>query len=1432
MLLKIKNILLYNFFVFIILNFLISCGGSGGDSNNNQTHLNLNEDLMSISVDAGTDRFGSITEDINNPKTNNIIFITGNSGLECLWSWSIIDSPINCEYRLTSPNSRTCGFYANKQGKYTIQLKVTDTNKKSGVDTLIVELIHDIDFDGIDDSIDPDRDGDGFINENDIFPNDKVSHLDYDSNGIGNYYVDDVDSDGINDVNDAYPLNPLKYDAEIFNETKEIFNSNQNDGISVAEIAGSTPIQINGTIFSENNKPDIDYYAVNFNNSGRYTIYVNSPYDISLSLAILNNTGSPIQYVYSDLISNKGNSAVSTLISEPTELFVSIIEASGFSHITWTYSISIFQDEDFDCIDDNLEKAIDSNHLNIDSDGDGISDYEEILTAKKDWNKNKDTDLDNIPLWWDIDSDNDGLLDSIEYYKTEESNLLQSNDINDINDADCDNIPNYIDEDSDGNGILDKVEAEIKFNKPKDTDLDRIPDFLDLDDDSDGLLDINELEFRLIPLKSSDIFIQQLTNTTLKISNVFNPGDNARIEITNQNDISYPIIIIQTDNTILNIIPEIDESGINFIWPEGILNGVVKVLVAFNNLKTNSLDILSADKKSPILKDYSLNHEDNSITFFGYNLDTNLNVNFHNTSVYVENSGLDSTQFKCYVPENTKTGYVYLNTSAGISNMLWLRLLKKISGQIILPKNSDIDIQSLDISWSLTSDEINADKDGFFKINVDASQPAIVYAFIKDTSYESTVYSLFLQSLVFKESDNIILNTKNSAIAMVWSKIDISYLVNESSYNDLYNELSQLDEILNLAELIEVKLAENPFIFSNNDDEIKKISKQAYEKASELLKSYNNFNKRNKNFLKGKFGEDAIVTPSSADDIDVFERDDTGNINITNDTQLYLSAKITSSDGKVLKDHITGLNNMMSPQGYGLLLWASTTSFNYPNGENCIVEVITAGFDKQFEPFEIDSKYNNVYRWLVIRTAIERILWPVVSNILGSINADELTKIIFANTPNIIAITEDFINGNVKNGVNGLLNAFWQDIASIPPGHITQQLAKKLGKDFAQKALAKIAAKIGAKFIPGVGQIELAINIVGYINDGVNIGLAISDMGTIDRVIRFNVKFPLQIEEINPAKIIANNKNKNFIIKGSGFSPISRWGLFSDTILYPKITLTDNFGNDVTVEAYNIIYNGTKMQVTIPGAFFHENLQGTIKISVHHPSDENTAITERDPAITVISGIEISSVEPNYGVGGTRAKIYGAGFSPITLDNEIKIGDKSVIISKATELSLSIVIPNEIDAGQYGLKVRSRLHEGWSKWSNELDFRIIQGKTKLILCDNGNRKDDAYALYVDGKLKGSLYSSTSTFCKTFNLNLENGDHFVMLLGLEAPDSIGTYTIDFVDIDNITGDPLFGRDLVPGVKKCYYFSITDHFEYNSDQKIIPFKYVPEFKELDF
>jgi large repetitive protein len=143
------------------------------------------------------------------------------------------------------------------------------------------------------------------------------------------------------------------------------------------------------------------------------------------------------------------------------------------------------------------------NYLDPDSDGDGIPD---ALETGPNPASPVDTDGDGHPDYLDTDSDADGISDTVEGNAsgtdTDGDDIDDAFDVDELGGADADHegiddaavLPDtdgdgtadLRDVDSDGDGLTDSVEGNV------DTDGDGVPDFRDLDSDNDAVLDADE----------------------------------------------------------------------------------------------------------------------------------------------------------------------------------------------------------------------------------------------------------------------------------------------------------------------------------------------------------------------------------------------------------------------------------------------------------------------------------------------------------------------------------------------------------------------------------------------------------------------------------------------------------------------------------------------------------------------------------------------------------------------------------------------------------------------------------------------------------------------------------------------------------------------------------------------------------------------------
>jgi outer membrane protein OmpA-like peptidoglycan-associated protein len=138
-------------------------------------------------------------------------------------------------------------------------------------------------------------------------------------------------------------------------------------------------------------------------------------------------------------------------------------------------------DQDGDGLSDALEAQLNTDPTKTDTDGDGISDAKEVgVNTEQPLDSDMDGVIDALDIVDDSDSDNDGLTDAQE-------EKLASN-------------PNN--EDSDNDGINDNEEIGNNIDDPLDTDDDGILNLNDSDDDNDGLSTSFETKIGTNPLNS------------------------------------------------------------------------------------------------------------------------------------------------------------------------------------------------------------------------------------------------------------------------------------------------------------------------------------------------------------------------------------------------------------------------------------------------------------------------------------------------------------------------------------------------------------------------------------------------------------------------------------------------------------------------------------------------------------------------------------------------------------------------------------------------------------------------------------------------------------------------------------------------------------------------------------------------------------------
>ncbi len=328
--------------------------------------------------------------------------------------------------------------------------QVCETNTVS----ITVEV--DTDGDGTPDSIDTDDDNDGVLDGADNAPIDPSSCQDLDSDGCddcsaaastdftaGNNFDPandgtDTDGDGICDLSD---------------------NDDDNDGI-LDSVEGTTDFDNDGIPNNEDLDSDNDGIP-DIVETGNGSLDIDGNGAIDPSESSTGTNGIP-DAVEDGGVDGNGVSAIP----------VNSDNLGGADYLDI--------DSDNDGIKDLVEAQSDAGLVQAsgnDSDSDGIDDVFDVDNGGSFINTPENTDGDSHPDYLDLDSDDDGIIDNIEWQST--TGYLS---------------PSV---DSDGNGLADNYEvipagSGQSINEPENSDGVDGPDFRDLDSDNDGLDDTTE----------------------------------------------------------------------------------------------------------------------------------------------------------------------------------------------------------------------------------------------------------------------------------------------------------------------------------------------------------------------------------------------------------------------------------------------------------------------------------------------------------------------------------------------------------------------------------------------------------------------------------------------------------------------------------------------------------------------------------------------------------------------------------------------------------------------------------------------------------------------------------------------------------------------------------------------------------------------------
>ena len=345
---------------------------------------------------------------------------------------------------------------------------------ESGQDVAIVDSNND----GVLDST-IDTDNDGLMESADADDSDGtstalVTPVDTDLDGTANFQDVDSDNDGIADMVEA---------------GVPVSNDSNNDGMidgTVGENGLSTTVTPLTTLIDSDNDGVVDIHDLDSDNDGLNDV-------VEAGLSDSDNDGLvDTPNTLADPATLPSNNGAIDVVTPNNSRLPAVVDSDNDG------VIDDATDSDGDGIADVLDGAVDSfsDDAQLDSDDDGIAniydlddDNDGILdSVEANGNALRDTDGDGVIDSLDLDSDNDGLLDILE----------SGQDVATVDSDDNGLLDNIVDIDNDG--ICDVVDQNSSDPQsdgtvvPVDMDGDGVRDFQDVDSDNDGISDLYEAE--------------------------------------------------------------------------------------------------------------------------------------------------------------------------------------------------------------------------------------------------------------------------------------------------------------------------------------------------------------------------------------------------------------------------------------------------------------------------------------------------------------------------------------------------------------------------------------------------------------------------------------------------------------------------------------------------------------------------------------------------------------------------------------------------------------------------------------------------------------------------------------------------------------------------------------------------------------------------
>ncbi|QYJ83054.1 IPT/TIG domain-containing protein [Shewanella aegiceratis] len=1236
---------------------------------------------------------------------------------------------------------------------------------------------------------------------------------------VGTWENRDEDGDGVVDELDDYPFDASK---QSYPTTTE---SSFNDNPAVATLVpGSFPFTLKGA-FEERGDGDVyrikvDQAVIDADNPITFLLLMDD-FSYKPTISILDETGRAIFEIKNNA---EPIGMIGTLASVKFQTagtyYVAIAEQDLAGDTNANYTLKAFVDTDYDGLPQDVERALEINDANPDTDGDGVYDANEVY-VKAFGSLQLDVDNDGIPNWLDTDADNDGLPDSLEL----------------LADVDGDGMGAFVDTDSDGNTIADNVEA-VELDKPLDTDHDGVYDFLDRDDDSDGLFDINDND-RLTKIALTEAFqvfaVRYQDSLGISLTDRSFPGE--RVFVQGQDiPVADATLVLINGSEIYNIkLTDFENDGFYFYLPESISDEQdFEYYLTDGNQRSLSKYFRVSSPLTPIIEELSAGQYQagDKITIRGRNLQPSMSV--HIGTLTVSPDSVVDNQAIITLPAETTSGFIYVESLQLLSNKVYLNL----EASVTVTLNSQAtatDLPALYAKDAYTNEFTALSDKG---VQVVLIREAI--GFIELYQHINGGFTPYTSLAVMSDEQTVEVNTGRLALSNILLMPSVNRIAaHDKGFLEQLKQDPNLNKIPNMSGLAKASTAIAIDLMNGYETQDQYINQK-----SKAQKAASNGSIKPTVTPGASYWDEISISPTrkafQEEWYKALEYD--GFMEVQNRSQLLLSlgvhpmnkdlekgeGYVTDKTGKT-HEHIQDMfdRDIIGAQYlqlFGVDLWSQDVTSKACPYTDCVYTVLSPGYS---QPFATENDQVRIRSQLYLRSLVERGIWPSIKLMLdvaglsGKVPQGPMTKlkrgkniieIILSHGFNDIDFIRDTIEKAQEDGqwsqavealiwgrIKLMLDTEKDALANGKSGPILTALLEEMSIspiNIGEAVLKKIAVRV----IPVIGEVAIVWDILKGVDSGADIAKFWWDLNKVGAQYDFYVNWGMKIITLNPGIVSAEDKGVELTIRGAGFKPIDNWWPWPDE--HPLVVIYDQGNNDhkTEISKYQVNDSGTELIVTIPGEYL-KDAKGDLRVEVEHREQITKSTDYSDPkTIKIGTGFALDKLYPDEGYPQDVLTLKGIGF-----DDKVEVwftassGQEKAVITQVKDNELKIIVPEHALTGSVSVKRESE--------TLYTPFTLLENRMLVRFGDNGNLADDKYALWLDNKQAGLM--TTGARMVDISSQLQPGNYTAELKGIEAPDDVGTYYICFSD--NVTieagSHALSGRDLVRDATKSFKIKVA-------------------------